>query len=141
MSWENEKGITKQIIIGKRIIGGGKMPDTLPIEVEELINNLKAENKQLRAEMDKWNLSTKNIEEDLTFEAEAKQLQAEVEKHRWIPVSERLPEDDKPCLILLISGNIIQGIPSCDLFGPDGILWRSVTHWKPIVLPEQALQK
>lgn len=65
----------------------------------------------------------------------------ELEKHRWIPVSERLPEDDSSAYLFLHeSGNVHQGIPSCDLYGPDGKLWHSITHWKPIILPEQALK-
>jgi len=38
-----------------------------------------AENKALKAEMDKWNMSTKDIERDLTFEEENKRLKEFVE--------------------------------------------------------------
>jgi len=36
----------------------------------EKFTELQAENAKLKAEMDKWNLSTKNIERDLSFEEE-----------------------------------------------------------------------
>lgn len=76
-------------------------------------------------------------EEFKALEEENERLQTELEKHRWIPVSERLPEDDSSAYLFLHeSGSIHQGIPSCDLFGPDGKLWSSITHWKPIILPE-----
>ncbi len=66
---------------------------------------------------------------------------AELEKYRWIPVSERLPEDDSSAYLFLHdSGNVHQGTPSCDLFGPDGKLWHSITHWKPITLPPKEKQ-
>ena len=63
------------------------------------------------------------------------QLQAELEKHRWIPVSERLPESSGVVLVLLSDGNIIQAI-SAYWVNYKGWLNQSITHWKPIILPE-----
>ena len=62
-------------------------------------------------------------------------LKAELEKHRWIPISERLPEDDSPHLFWLESGNVIQGTPSCELGKHNPPLTHRATHWKPIILP------
>ncbi|MHC4076603.1 MAG: hypothetical protein ACYSRZ_09380, partial [Planctomycetota bacterium] len=55
----------------------------------------------------------------------------------WIPVSERLPENDSPHLFLLESGNVVQGIPSCELGKHNPPLTHKATHWKPIVLPSE----
>ena len=75
-------------------------------------------------------------------------LQAELEKHRWIPVSERLPETDE-LAICVIKHFHTQGIKVTALFkvDEDDTLWRTtddnselagewnVTHWMPINLP------
>ena len=77
-------------------------------------------------------------------------LEAELHKHRWIPVSERLPEKGE-CLVLC-EGKIRQvqirirtddedgKMTSCAIsdlgcvyLGCD----ECITHWKPIILPEQ----
>ncbi len=68
------------------------------------------------------------------------ELEAELEQHRWIPISERLPEDDSPHLFWLESGNVVQGIPSCELGKHNPPLTHKATHWKLIILPEQALK-
>ena len=111
------------------------------------IEQLQAENKQLKAEMDKWNLSAKNIEEDLTFEAEAKRLQAEVEQHRWIPVSERLPKNTDDVWVCSTKVKTLRKF-GIGFYSKDCNKWiwfdrtpDVPTHWKPIVLPGQALQK
>lgn len=82
---------------------------------------------------------------------EFEKLQAEIERHRWIPVSERLPEKGE-CLVLC-EGKIRQvqirirtddedgKMTSCAIrdlgcvyLGCD----ECITHWKPIILPDQA---
>jgi len=42
------------------------------------LQQAKEENEKLKTEMDKWNLSTKDIERDLTFEEENGRLKAEI---------------------------------------------------------------
>ncbi len=69
-----------------------------------------------------------------------KQLQAEIAEHRWIPVSERLPEKDV-CddVLFIIEGLVEAGEFKNGLFldnnGRDS-KEEIVTHWKPIILPE-----
>lgn len=72
-------------------------------------------------------------------------LQAELEKHRWIPVSERLPEDGQFCHLYMPEFN--SNCPQKGWYLPDKKVWmtllkshnrtRKVTHWKPIILPEK----
>lgn len=46
-------------------------------ELEAKVQRLQTEKKQLKAEMDKWNMTTAMIEKDLTFEAENKWLKSQ----------------------------------------------------------------
>ncbi len=68
-------------------------------------------------------------------------LQAELEKHRWIPVTERLPENVDDIELMYPDGLIIKGYYSRSSFYPNydiDIEHDSVTHWKPIIsLKEQ----
>lgn len=63
------------------------------------------------------------------------QQQKELDKHRWIPVAERLPEDKESVDIYLDNGNRV----TCFNFTEH---WETrfaplnITHWKPIILPE-----
>ena len=66
-------------------------------------------------------------------------LQAVLKAHRWIPVSERLPEEG--CYVLVTSGKYV----TTDRYYGDeslGFTWQGEspyhkhTHWKPIILPE-----
>ena len=91
----------------------------------------------------RWNriqvLEAENAKLKLALDCELNvrgELKAELTAYRWIPVGERLPEDDSPVLLWLDSGNVIQGIPSADLYSREGKLSRYITHWKPITLPE-----
>ena len=68
------------------------------------------------------------------------QLQAELDKHRWIPVTERLPKIGQEVLLYSVK---FEGSKLCVL-----IWWREAleelvefTHWKPITLPEEALKE
>ncbi len=74
------------------------------------------------------------------LEEENERLEAELEQHRWIPVSERLPEKTEEDLrpeFLVYDGESVTGA-----------LWRHYdfgwdfetdrgepTHWKPIIIP------
>lgn len=86
-----------------------------------------------------------------------KELEAELEKHRWIPVNESLPKEGK--YLVLCEGKIyevkvrisedewednegksfMQETACCDIRGLGTVLIGHdicTTHWKPIILPE-----
>ena len=64
---------------------------------------------------------------------------AELERHRWIPVGERLPEVKQEVLAfdgliirqaeMLIDGRFYSEINQAELY--------VITHWKPIILPKE----
>jgi len=76
----------------------------------------------------------------------------ECEKHRWIPVSERLPTlkdacegQDQRCRdgTVDVIGVDINGFVFGANYFPKMNVWNfgtEPTHWKPIILPEQALK-
>jgi len=84
------------------------------------------------------------IEEPMEKDLRDKQLQAELAKHRWIPVSERLPEET---IVAVVYAKHLAFEPMLHLadFTPsighfvfrDWDVWE-VTHWKPIILPKEA---
>lgn len=73
--------------------------------------------------------------------AEVERLTAELDKHRWIPVEERLPERPEAnntyaCLIVL------GGYVTLGYFCHDGRFYRAscpvaVTHWMPLPQPPE----
>lgn len=79
---------------------------------------------------------------------QVKQLQAEneelKEENRWIPVSEKLPEESGLYLVCDFSDyNRNEPIFVVSWFDADKkyLNYDSATHWKPIILPEQALKE
>lgn len=76
------------------------------------------------------------------------QLQAELDKHRWIPVEERLPPDRTRVLTVRMKREPLelQRDPAMDpsvAYTANGEWWTNgnmtgkykPTHWKPIILP------
>ena len=73
-------------------------------------------------------------------EPKVAQLQAELDKHRWIPVEEGLPKEENIGYLIKIQ----HMCPFVATFGGDcffdgirGYNLESITHWKPIFLPEK----
>jgi hypothetical protein len=108
-------------------------PDALAIEA------LDAENKQLRAEVERLNNVVLDYQTrcnpyvSLATQRDADQLRAEVERlkkaQRWISVAEQLPETRDPVLTLWVSG--MQWVKQYDQ--QHG--WNTgaqVTHWMPL---------
>ena len=79
-----------------------------------------------------WDYCKKN---DNELQSENTRLKEELEKHRWIPVSERLPEKDGAYQVFR-KGN--RAPTTRTYFCKDGWVTHDiVTHWKPITLPEE----
>ncbi len=106
------------------------------------IEQLRAEIAQLKGERpipDAWwkdcpGVAQRTIERIID---KNEQLQAELDKYRWIPVSERLPKNANA--VLLVWRNYFYiGCCRGGKFYIAGELYTEVTHWKPIILPEQA---
>ena len=77
-------------------------------------------------------------EEFKALEEENERLKAELEKHRWIPVSERLPKDSYRILAFGEDGygyKIVAAI-TYDLEFEKFRILKNVTHWKLIILPK-----
>lgn len=73
-------------------------------------------------------------------------LQAELDKHRWIPVAERLPEDNQCVFVAMKHIKTTWGFLAW--YSPvttkkwefyDPMVKGEVTHWKPIILPKAKL--
>ncbi len=96
-----------------------------------VVKELQASTRELYASLD-----TEHIKQVL-------KLENEIERHRWIPVSERLPEEDIDCLCF--EGKFA-GLGSYQRnsntlrmqWQVNGFVSKRVTHWKPIVLPLSA---
>ena len=113
--------------------------DRLLNEAEEQILKLKAELKK----KDELLFAYESVKAPVNpLLAENKRLRAELEQHRWIPVSERLPKHS--CRLLAYGkdgyGYVIVAAISYDLEFEKFKILSEVTHWKPIILPEQALK-
>ena len=67
------------------------------------------------------------------------EVEAELDKHRWIPVEERLPEIRHGILICSHGLTHIAYMAGADKFYSSGSGgWvPGVTHWKPIILPKE----
>ena len=84
------------------------------------------------------------------LKTEKKELEAELDKHRWIPVSEKLPEDDSQVWICYektgytynayYDQNVLHfSQKTWQIFDYSGGYRKAEvnpTHWKPIILPK-----
>ena len=140
--------LQQQIATLERIInmaGGSPPPANLRftdilLPIQSKIETLEGENKGLRLK----NCDLSKVSWDCAVER--KQLQAELEKHRWIPVSERLPEASNHSEAIGHSENVwcynkLWRIPYwVDCYDTKYKIWLvsgkcGATHWKPITLP------
>ena len=90
--------------------------------------------KQLQAELDK----RKKWHDYFAWEREYDKLQAKLEAHSWIPVSEILPEKSDLYLVCDFSDKQQPHFIVSFFAGTGSGLFNytSATHWKPITLPE-----
>lgn len=75
----------------------------------------------------------------------AEELQRQLEKHRWIPVTERLPEVPlgdaiTSELVLVCATHEYKNVVEISFYNYEIKAWQGEisipTHWKPIILPE-----
>jgi hypothetical protein len=109
---------------------------------------LDAENKQLRAEVERLNNVVLDYQTrcnpyvSLATQRDADQLRAEVERlkeaQRWIPVEERLPEANTAVLT-----RWRDGVFSVEWRFPSGewTTGSTVTHWMPLPQPPKEVQE
>ena len=86
-----------------------------------------------------------------TIKHQAKRIEELGAENRWIPVGERLPEVKSgryvSVIAVLLNNREEQFCMVMDFYGPTnwahGLVngYKNVTHWKPIILPEQALKE
>ena len=88
--------------------------------------------------------------EPCIFCEDYEQLQTKLDKYRWIPVSERLPEFGKSVYLYIENDKSLQFIKAvktgyrinhsmysyCIETNCQGVVKNAVTHWMPIILPE-----
>ena len=77
----------------------------------------------------------KAVDKIRELQAENAKLKEELERHRWIPVEERLPDEDGE--VFVIRSNL--RYPE-RRFWCNGKWWcpvACITHWKPIILPKE----
>lgn len=107
-------------------------------------DNLKAENEDLKkalSEMERFGCTIQDetgyvcgyITENKQLKAENERLKAELNKHCWIPVSERLPEDELK--VSVSDGSVIWTSWYKHRSGEWMTMSTRPTHWKPIILP------
>ena len=102
--------------------------------------------KQLQAELKKtnqWYCDQRDAR--LLLQAKLVELEVELEKHRWIPVSERLPDDINVKFVLLKKDRSFGPYAIRAMYSPTLNKWDHlsnmngvITHWKPIFLPEKS---
>ena len=105
----------------------------------ETVKRLEVENKDLKeAKIERISMLNKVAKRAGEDNELIIKLQSQLDKHRWIPVTERLPK--KGDEVFVLGGKI--GRTGCWNgkswigFGITVRFKKAITHWKPIILPE-----
>ena len=122
--------------------------EKIVVTAKECVKELQGDKDTLRAELDKAKESIRFLSQ---YNSDIDGLQAKLEKLRWIPVSERLPENVRTMQVLLKAEAVNKLCQGFGFHGEDdngfgweissGGLLTEVTHWKEKdELPWQALE-
>ncbi len=105
------------------------------VEIERIQTELSEAKDELKSRRENFEIMSKRLIE------KENELAAEKEKHRWIPVTERLPEDITDVLVVFDNGEVEIGYHKKNplAWRVQGEYWRgefysAITHWKS--LPE-----
>ncbi len=76
---------------------------------------------------------------DCQYHTSFKVMQAELEKCRWILVSEGLPKENECDDVLFISEGLVEAgeFKNGLFFDNSGHDYKNITHWKHIILPKK----
>lgn len=113
-------------------------------QAEQQKETLRAEDMELKAKYDKLVAELKDYEEAgrvpaSQLLADNASMAAKLDKHRWIPVSEKLPEKNAEYLVTDGKDGWMEWWSFVDSSGARG--WEhncngEISHYKPILLPE-----
>jgi hypothetical protein len=111
------------------------------------IAELEAVQKSLMKIIDEYEEADKA---DMKFEDRVAELEAELARHEWVSVEDKLPKQDDDRVLIFTKGVVSEGfyMPETDdwtFILTLGAMHSSgtvkVTHWKPIILPEPPASK
>lgn len=54
------------------------------------------------------------------------------EREKWVPVTERLPDQCMDILVVYRDGHILMGTAMCDDWIEEDLEDRKITHWMPL---------
>lgn len=117
------------------------------VQLQERIEELEAENKKMKelkcppiSSGDSCICPIEELETMLIKKDERiEEFEAKLDQHRWIPVSERLPEN--VATVFILTG---EGAGGIGFYGEEENRWErldhainlNITYWKPIILPK-----
>lgn len=107
------------------------------------IEQLEAENEELKKQKPCRKQHWQGCVSRETYEGHKKELQEELKKYRWIPVSEGPPKDSEPVQVvefMKIKEGYYNGGQYLVWVGNAWCYSNNVTHYRPIILPEQSLK-
>lgn len=107
--------------------------------------NLQQENDQLKKELEDYKVAVCELQsKEHTLVLERNKLRAELDKYKWIPVSERLPDEDGYYLTYRILPSGKTGINICKFIYKHWSIscfveriTEQITHWMPLPDPPQ----
>jgi hypothetical protein len=143
-------------LLERRIIARDDRIDGLELQFQKALDLVHhADNKHAELQTINTDLLAENIILDgrvKTRDEQIAELRAELAKHEWVSVEDGLPEDNQYLYVLMIDAGTVNLGCYCTEKGfewwsgsycnlDDRKSQKSITHWKPITLPEQEKSK